>query len=177
MRDTPDIWSARHVVALLLFVLSPALWASEPELNRPLTPLRIKLLSGQVAGQPPSDRILVVNLWATWCVPCRKEMPDIEAFYKQYKSRGVDVIAVSLDDRDELAKVKQVMTAYSFPAALAVDSDLRGLGRLRHVPATFVIDKNGVLKRNGWHLPASVDFATLESAVLPLLEPVVSASH
>ena len=61
------------------------------------------------------------------------------------------------------------MASYTFPAALAADSELKALGRIRQVPATFVIDRDGVLKRNGWDDAGLVDLATLEKAVAPLL--------
>ena len=155
---------------LLLACLAPPVCASEPAVNQPVGHFRIATLSGHnITPDSHPGRILVVNLWATWCVPCLKEMPEIEMFYKKYRARGVDVVGVSLDDRSELAAVRQMMSAYSFPAALAVDSDLGSFGTLRHVPATFVIDRQGVLKRNGWLQPASIDFAALESLLLPLL--------
>ena len=156
---------------LLLAAATPAA-ASEPEQGKPVEPFRITTLNGrEFTAASQRGRVLVVNLWATWCAPCRKEMPELEAFHAQYRKRGVDVLAISVDDRSEIEAVKQIMAAYSFPAALAVESDLRALGRLRQVPATFVIDRNGVLRRNGWVDAGSVDFKALEKAVLPLLSP------
>jgi len=169
----------RRFIGLLLALLAAATptAASEPELGKPLEPFGIATMNGrQITPATQRGRVLVINLWATWCAPCRKEMPEIEAFQAQYRKSGVDVIAVSVDDRGDIDAVRKLMAAYSFPAALAVESDLRALGRIRQVPATFVIDRNGVLRRNGWAEAGTVDFKVLEKAVLPWLPPVTEQS-
>jgi thiol-disulfide isomerase/thioredoxin len=155
----------------LLFSTSAG-FGAEPEPGKPVGEFRIATLEGaRISPASQHGRVLVINLWATWCAPCRQEMPAIEAFYRKYRQRGVDVVAVSLDDRSDIAEVGKAMAAYTFPAALAVDSNLSAFGRVRHVPATFVIDRDGVLRRNGWKDAGLVDLATLEHAVEPLLHP------
>lgn len=157
-----------------LFAAGPGLGA-ELEPGKPVEAFRITTLAGaQISPASQRGRVLVINLWATWCAPCRQEMPAIEAFYRKYRQRGVDVVAVSVDDRSDIADVGKVMAAYTFPAALAVDSDLKAFGRVRQVPATFVIDRNGVLRRNGWADAGLVDLAALEDAVEPLLRSASS---
>lgn len=167
----PDILGMRGVVWILFILLSAgAAIGAEIELGKPLEAFRITTLTGvQITPASQRGRILVVNLWATWCAPCREEMPAIEAFYSKYRTRGVDVVAISVDDRSEMASVRKVMAIYSFPAALATESDMKAFGRVRQVPATFVIDRDGVLTRNGWEDAGLIDLATLEKAVRPLL--------
>lgn len=168
----PAIFSrARGGVWLVTFLcLASAGLRAEVKLDNPVDAFRITTLRGAqitLAGQ--RGRILVINLWATWCAPCREEMPAIEAFHRKYRNSGVDVVAISVDDRSDLAAVSKVMASYTFPAALAADSELKAFGRVRHVPATFVIDRDGVLRRNGWADAGLVDQATLEKAVATLL--------
>lgn len=140
------------------------------ELGKAVDFFQITTLDGtKITPVRQQGRVLVVNLWATWCAPCREEMPAIDAFYKKYRHRDVDVVAISVDDRGELESVIKVMASYSFQAALALDSDLGSLGRIRHVPATFVIDRGGILRRNGWKEAGVVDLMTLEKTVRPLL--------
>ncbi len=167
-----EIMKQRILAGFLgLALLASFARAGEPGLNRPLEPFRITTLSGhEITSATQRGRILVVNLWATWCGPCRTEMPEIEAFFQKYRNRGVDVVAVSLDDRRESAAVRRFMAPFSVPVALAADSDLRGFGRIRYLPATFVIDRDGLLKRSGWQQPASVDLPELEKALSPLLD-------
>lgn len=157
---------------LLSLVSVTSATAAEPELGKPVAPFRITTLKGvQITPAGQRGRVLVVNFWATWCPPCREEMPAIEAFYRKYRHSDVDVVAISIDDRSELESVSKVMASYSFPAALMTDSDLKALGRVRHVPATFVIDRDGVLRRNGWQETGAVDLPALERIVRPLLTP------
>ena len=169
----PGIFRMRGVVWILFFLFSAsASLGAELESGKPVAAFRITTLAGvQISPSSQRGRVLVVNLWATWCAPCRQEMPAIEAFYRKYRQRGVDVVAISVDDRSEIAEIGKLMAAYSFPAALAVDSDMKAFGRVRHVPATFVIDRDGVLRRNGWADAGLVDLATLENFVEPLLHP------
>jgi len=174
----PNIFGMHRVAwtLFLLFATSAGIGA-EIESGRPVEAFRITTLTGvRITPASQRGRILVINFWATWCPPCREEMPAIEAFYSKYRRSGVDVIAVSLDDRSDLESVRNVMASYSFPAALATDSDLAAFGRVRHVPATFVIDRDGMLRRNGWADAGSIDFKVLEKAVLPWLSPVPGQS-
>jgi len=167
----PNIFRLRGGAWILFFLCaaSPSAGA-ELELDKPVAAFRIATLTGvQITPASQRGRILVVNLWATWCAPCREEMPAIEAFYRKYRKSGVDVVAISVDDRSEIASVRSVMASYTFPAALAADSDVKAFGRVRYVPATFVIDRDGVLRRNGWEDAGLVDLAVLEKTVAPLL--------
>lgn len=123
-----------------------------------------ELTLASLRGKP-----MVLNFWATWCAPCRQELPVLDAFQRKYAGQGVDVVAVSVDERGDLDAVRRVLAPFSFAGALAVDSDLRAFGRVRQVPATFVVDRHGVLRRNGWDEAGIVDADALDRAVRPLL--------
>jgi peroxiredoxin len=89
-------------------------------------------------------KVVLLNFWATWCVPCRKEMPAIEALYQRYKDRGLEVLAISLDKGSTTvveAFVKEVGVTY----LVALDpswATARTYG-VRGLPATFLIDRAG----------------------------------
>jgi peroxiredoxin len=89
-------------------------------------------------------KVVLLNFWATWCVPCRKEMPAIEALYQRYKDRGLEVVAISLDKGSTTvveAFVKEVGVTYR----VALDpswATARTYG-VRGLPATFLIDRAG----------------------------------
>lgn len=154
-----------------LFLAAPAL-ASSLEVGKPVPEFDIKLADGRhVTPASTAGRVTIINFWATWCSPCRKEMPELEAFYRKYRERGVDVIAVSLDKADEQVEARKVMQGFSFPLAFVDDAEVRGFGRLWRVPVTFVIDRQGVLRRDGWHAEPTVDLPLLEQQVVPLLQP------
>ena len=132
----------------------------------------IKTFDGQtITNSSAKGRILIVHLWATWCDSCRKEMPVLESFYRKHNKDGVDVIALSVDDKSDLNKVKTVLKEFSFTGAMEADSDIQKLGRIWRVPVTFVIDQNGILRKNGWEGDPIVNEELLEKIIAPLLTP------
>jgi len=89
-------------------------------------------------------RVVVLNLWATWCAPCRVEMPSIENLYRRFRSEGLDVLAVSLDKGD-LQKVRDFAAEYrlSFPVLVDTDEEVERRYKTLTIPTTFIIDKHG----------------------------------
>jgi|SRR5450830_31418 len=161
----------KYLFILIYTVLTlQSSYAGSLAVGIPVPSFKIKTIDGQlITPSSTKGRVLIINLWATWCEPCRKEMPAIDAFYRQYHEQGVDVVAVSLDDRSDLDKVKAVMQSFSFPASMEKDADIDGFGRIWRVPVTFVIDRAGILRRNGWEGDPLVDTSILEKTILPLL--------
>ncbi|GAB7548867.1 TlpA family protein disulfide reductase [Cupriavidus sp. 8B] len=165
MRALPMLLSA------LLSVLPPAI-ADELKVGAPVPAFDIKLTDGRhITPATAAGRVTIVNFWASWCAPCRKEMPALEGFYEKYHALGVDVIAVNIDKASDRAEALSVMQSFSFPLAFVGDADVKGFGRLWRIPFTFVIDRNGVLQRDGWHAEPTVDLPQLETQVMPLLRP------
>jgi cytochrome c biogenesis protein CcmG/thiol:disulfide interchange protein DsbE len=154
------------VVAITL--LAP-LAAHAIEEGKPAPAFTAKLLSGENFVAAGSNQVVLVHFWATWCEPCRKEMPAIEAFYRKHHSDGLRVIAVSMDDPDDDAKVSAVMKEFSFDAALSRNATFKGYGRIWRLPLSFVVDRNGILRRDGWYGEAGLDEASLEKDITPLL--------
>jgi len=89
-------------------------------------------------------QVVVLNFWATWCVPCRIEMPAFENLYRRYRSQGVTVLGVSLDKGSD-GKVKKFVEEYqlSFPILMDSDGKAEKLYPSVSIPFTFVIDKAG----------------------------------
>lgn len=116
-------------------------------------------------------KVVVLNLWATWCTPCRMEMPALDAFYAKFKARGVVVLGLDENDPDDVEEVKQVMQGFSYPAVMAGTAPLNGFRMPRVLPMTYVIDAHGVIKAKLWPGGTPVTEENLEKAVLPLLPP------
>jgi cytochrome c biogenesis protein CcmG/thiol:disulfide interchange protein DsbE len=116
-------------------------------------------------------KVVVVNLWATWCVPCRDEMPVLDTFYRKYRGRGVLVFGLSEDDRGDLDEVHKAMMPFAYPAALARDAQENGFRLPRALPVTYVIDREGVVRAKLWVGGTPVTEENLEKAVEPLLAP------
>jgi len=91
-------------------------------------------------------RIVVLNFWATYCVPCRKEMPDLAAIQNEYAALGVQVVGASTDDADDRAKVLQFVreTKINFPIWTgATTADMMRFGLGAALPGTVIIGRDG----------------------------------
>ena len=134
--------------------------------------IEAKLLDGAThikVGSGPG-KVTIINFWASWCAPCRAEMPALQSYYDKHKSQGLEVLAISMNDSRDLADARKVAQLYSFPIALKADADFKGLGRVWRMPSTFVVDKNGILRKNGHEGDPTVDLDALEALVTPLLD-------
>jgi thiol-disulfide isomerase/thioredoxin len=157
----------KWLLSLVLAAL-PAFGALD--VGKPAPPLDARLLDGtSYSLQAGRGKVVIVNFWATWCAPCRAEMPAIDAYYRKHRGEGLEVIAVSMDDPGSEEKVRNVMRAFSFPAALGPQSDFKGYQRIWRLPLTFVIDRDGVLREKDWYGDPGIDDALLEKTVTPLL--------
>ena len=114
-------------------------------------------------------KVIVINFWASYCEPCRAEMPALDAYYRKHRAEGLALLAISIDDPADADKAKKVMQAFGFAAALAQDASFGGYGRIWHIPLTFVIDRHGNLRKDNWYVENGIDLALLEAVVTPLL--------
>jgi thiol-disulfide isomerase/thioredoxin len=94
-------------------------------------------------------RTVLLNLWATWCVPCRKEMPALDALQAKLGGEGFEVVAINIDTRD-LDKPKNWLKeaginrlAYYADSSAKVFQDLKAVGRAVGMPTTLLVDPNG----------------------------------
>ena len=91
-------------------------------------------------------RIVILNFWATWCVPCRKEMPDLAAIQNEYAALGLQVVGASVDPPADREKVLQFIkeTKINFPVWIgATTADMIGFGLGGALPGTVIIDRDG----------------------------------
>lgn len=96
---------------------------------------------------------VLLNFWATWCVPCREEMPELEILYRENKQKGLVVLAVSLDAEQFAKDIPEFLKegdptvgAYTFPVALDTKQEVYGLYKLKGVPQSYFIDPSGVIR-------------------------------
>jgi cytochrome c-type biogenesis protein len=89
-------------------------------------------------------QVVFLNLWATWCGPCRYEIPELEALHKQYAARGFKVVGVSLDESGADA-VKAFVTEHkmTYPIVLDPEGHLADLFKTSVIPTSVVIDRSG----------------------------------
>ena len=108
------------------------------------------------------DEVLVINLWATWCVPCVTEMPSIQRLYERYRDEGVKVVGIAVDDPPFAGRVAEFVRERGLTFEILhegsgkVELDYRARG----IPATYIIGRDGRIRvlRQGasdWDSPAS----------------------
>lgn len=90
---------------------------------------------------------ILVNLWATWCPPCRAEMPAIEKMYQEYKDQGFIVLSVDMTYQDDPSAVSPFAKEYglNFPILLEETGDMASAYQLRSLPSSFFVDREGVI--------------------------------
>ena len=91
-------------------------------------------------------KVVLVNIWATWCPPCIDEMPSMEKLYKELRGENFEILAISIDVQG-LKAVAPFMQAYklSFPALIDTEGTIKSLYSTTGVPESFIIDKEGIL--------------------------------
>lgn len=162
-------FSAWGLLLLLALGLSHPAWGS-PKVGQAAPALTVTKLDGQIFDLSAlRGKVVVVNFWATWCPPCRVELPEMDKFYREYQGRGVVIIALSIERSRDRGDVRKAMQPFAFPAAMLCDAKANGFGEANSIPDTYVIDKNGVLRATFIAGKPTVTEKSLSDAVLPLL--------
>lgn len=92
-------------------------------------------------------RVVLVNFWATWCPPCRAEMPAFEQAFQDYENQGFTIVAVSATAQDNLGNIAAFVEEFglSFPIALDIDGSVNEQYQVRSLPTSFFVDKEGII--------------------------------
>lgn len=106
-----------------------------------------------LAGEPVTlagerGKVVLLNVWATWCHPCRAEIPELRSIHETYKPRGFELIGVSVDAEGADDDIRQFMKEFGMAYPIWRDPDERVSAQFLviGVPATFLIDRNGILR-------------------------------
>ena len=88
-------------------------------------------------------KTVIVTLWASWCEPCRAEIPMLREFYHKYEDKGVEIIALSLDRPRDKKAVQKIASKVDYSVAMASDATTNGFDSAGMVPVTYVINSDG----------------------------------
>jgi peroxiredoxin len=104
------------------------------------------LASNAVSLSALKGQVVLITIWATWCPPCRAEMPTIQATYEQYHGRGFTVLAINQaeDSRSVAAFMQQY--GLTFPALLDSESTVSQSYQVRALPSSFFVDRSGIVR-------------------------------
>jgi peroxiredoxin len=108
----------------------------------------LETLDGQsVTLSDLRGQVVLVNFWATWCPPCRAEMPAFERAYQDYADQGFTIVAVNATQQDSLPDITAFVDEFglSFPIALDNDGTIYRLYQIRSLPTSFFVDRDGVI--------------------------------
>jgi len=110
-------------------------------------------------------KVVLVTYWATWCAPCKKEMPILDSFYRRYRERGLEIIGISADRPQDFAKMRKMSNALAYATATLDQITDNGFGPPEGFPLTYVVDRDGMIRDKF----IDVREQLLEDVVLPLL--------
>jgi peroxiredoxin len=117
------------------------------DVGQPAPQFELEDTSGRVVRLADlRGKVVLVNFWATWCAPCRTEMPEMEKVYREHRERGFEVVAIDL--QESAAEVRPFMAelGLTYPALLDRDGSVSRAYRARALPSSFLVDRQGTVR-------------------------------
>jgi len=134
------------VLSTVVLVISPALAAESAFIGKPAPSFSLKTINGDgVTMESLKGKGVVLNFWATWCAPCKAEMPALEEAYKKHGGSSFTVIGVNYQQETPAVKRYLKKSAVSFPIVMDTDGVLSKKYAVLGLPSAFFIDRNGIV--------------------------------
>ena len=128
---------------------TPSENAGPPRVDEPARDYAATTLEGDTVSLGSlRGRVVLLNLWATWCGPCRMETPYLQSVFEEYRDDGFEIVGISMDTGDASDDVAMFVDEYDVTYTILHDPTMRGmeLYQVLGLPATFLIDREGVLR-------------------------------
>ena len=151
------LFAAMLAAAALAGCSAPAKPASDvPQFS--LTSLEGKT----VAMKDLANKVVIIDFWATWCGPCREEIPHLNELYSELKSKGLEIVGISMDS-DGTDSVKDFVREFrmQYPVVMGDEKLAESFGGLIGLPTTFIIDRSGKIAKKYIGLPPADDMTKI----------------
>jgi len=131
-----------------LFLMARPLLSQGGLLGKPASSFTVTSLDEKtISLNSLKGKVVILNFWATWCPPCRAEIPEFVRFYRDYKKEGVEIIGLGVNDSDAALQKFGRENRINYPVANDKGNQVSSLyGGIRSIPTTFVIDRKGVIR-------------------------------
>ena len=123
--------------------------ATRVEIGEPAPRYAATTLAGDSASTAAlAGKVVLLNVWATWCAPCRDEIPYLQSLYDRHRAEGLEIIGVSVDARGQEPAIREFATAFrmTYPIWRDPDERVQSLYFALGVPSSYLIDRSGVLR-------------------------------
>ena len=156
------------ILSVVCFIAVPvSLFASD--LKVPVPDFKLPTVNGDVTPAQYKGKVVYIDFWASWCMPCKKSFPWLNKMHEKYQSRGLVILAINLDRKKELADA----FLQRIPASFTVAYDPEGLSakdfKVQGMPTSYLVDRQSMVvgSHTGFR---EKDIAALEQAIVKLLE-------
>jgi cytochrome c biogenesis protein CcmG/thiol:disulfide interchange protein DsbE len=159
------------LIALMLVAAAAPVMARQPRVGEPAPDFQLTLVDGtHVRLSELRGQVVVLNFWATWCVPCRTELPMLDSYYRIAQRHGLKVFAATTEDSVPLVRLQSVFAAMAIGAVRYMRGPYEPIQGA--VPTNFVIDRAGRVR---YASAGAFDLDALNRILIPLLnEPAPS---
>jgi len=159
------------VLGVLAGLFGGSGFAASPKVGQALPHFSVRTVDGrEIDSNELQGKVTIVHFWATWCPPCREEIPALEKFYEAHHNEGLEVIAISIEDDEDKSRVLDLSKNFTFTVAMKSAAQVDGFGRIWGLPLSFLIDRKGIVRKTDWTGEQKLDASTLETFVRPLLQ-------
>jgi len=139
--------TAAIIYVLTALLAAPASQAAMPKIGAAAPDFALKSSSGKnLRLSEHRGEVVMINFWATWCGPCRQELPLLNRLHEQYRKAGFTLLGVNIDDRPDAAQTMARKLGITFPVLFDTEKRVSGLYDVNAMPSTVLIDRDGKVR-------------------------------